>query len=341
MITPPASKRARLDSSPMSGSKLSFDSAPGDRAPTRLTSPPPGTIVAARSPPIIDIIDSDDDVVVASDQSPDLEVLDELSAGVEDDEFADYVRQAEEMRAQDPADKATTEIVITSSTPGCKSCCIKYHFNKALQRVRDTWLALQKRREVFGDDVGGDDIVLTLRRQKIYPSTRLLNLGIRPQGNGKIIADGGAGCLLRDRTQVHLEAWTLADFEAMQRRLEARRRRSAYGDDENDGSSSGDDDDDDEDDGSEARKQRQAKQATPQPDIKLRVILKARDYEDVKLTVRPETTVETLITGFRAERSIAPSMNVGVWFDGERLAEHVTMDEAEIDDMDTFEVHIK
>ncbi|KAH7328966.1 hypothetical protein B0I35DRAFT_418886 [Stachybotrys elegans] len=63
--------------------------------------------------------------------------------------------------------------------------------------------------------------------------------------------------------------------------------------------------------------------------------------DEVPLTVRSETTVETLITGFRAQRGIEPDKDVGIWFDGERLEEHTTMAEAEVEDLDSLEVHIK
>ncbi|EXU94785.1 SUMO-like Rad60 family protein [Metarhizium robertsii] len=79
----------------------------------------------------------------------------------------------------------------------------------------------------------------------------------------------------------------------------------------------------------------------PAPEVKIRVILKAHNRADVKLTVRPGTTVKTLITGFRTQQSIGSDTNVEVWFDGGKLDEHVTMNEADIDDMDMFEVHVK
>ena len=40
------------------------------------------------------------------------------------------------------------------------------------------------------------------------------------------------------------------------------------------------------------------------------------------------------MTSFRKQRSIGPDKNIRSWFDREILEEHVTMEEAEIDDMD-------
>lgn len=70
------------------------------------------------------------------------------------------------------------------------------------------------------------------------------------------------------------------------------------------------------------------------PEVKIRIILKARDLDDVRLAVRRETTVATLMTSFRKQRSIGSDKNIRSWFDREILEEHVTMEEAEIDDMD-------
>ncbi|KAG5981852.1 hypothetical protein E4U54_006548 [Claviceps lovelessii] len=121
-----------------------------------------------------------------------------------------------------------------------------------------------------------------------------------------------------------MEVWTKAQFEEMECQEEVQRKREA-----------GELSDEDDMPGNTASGE------TPAEEIKLRVILKARGLDDVKLTVRPETTVETLITGFRTQQPSALGKDVGIWFDGDRLEEHMTMDEVEIDDLDTLEVHIK
>ena len=250
----------------------------------------------------------------------------------DDDEFADYIRKAEQDRARDQAllgagpagtaAKDKIEILVTSNCPGSHPCLVKFVFDKQLQLLRDTWIAYQHSKGAQLDLQGPGDVVLTWRRQKVYPYSTLLNLGIRPQGNGRAAADGNSsrGLDHRDgRTRVHMEAWTLDLFQEMEHEEELRRKREA----------------------SESSEAGPGEEQAPAEEVKIRVVLIARGMEDVKLTVRPETTVETLITGFRTQRSVAPDKDVGLWFDGDRLEEHVTMDEAEIDDMDTFEVHIK
>ena len=172
----------------------------------------------------------------------------------------------------------------------------------------------------------------------------LLNLGIRPKGDGTVVVEGSSGTYNRDglaeaRTRVHMEAWTPELFAQMERDEEIRRKRDA-----------GElDDDDDYDYESERGENRdtqdggKAGQGEGGGDqVKLRIILKPKDLEPVKLMVRPETTVETLLTAFRTQRDVGgEGAEVALWFDGMRLEEDTTMEEAEIDDMDTIEVHIK
>lgn len=251
----------------------------------------------------------------------------------DDDEFAEYVRKAEDQRAKDQAilggnnggavAKEVVEILVTSEIPGAKVCVMKFLFDKSLRVVRDSWLAVQHKKGVELPMDVDDEVVLTWRRTKVYSFSTLLSLGIRPQGNGRVEVDGLSSQGLKDgRTKVHMEAWTPRLFQEMEREEELKRKREAG-------------------ELSEEEDAVVVEEEPPAPEIKLRVILRARDMEEVKLTVRPETSVETLVTGFRAQRDIGSNKDIGIWFDGERLEEHVTMDEAEIDDMDTFEVHIK
>ncbi|KAK4079881.1 hypothetical protein Trihar35433_986 [Trichoderma harzianum] len=263
-----------------------------------------------------------------------LEVVPETQTTAEveedDDEFSEYVRKAEEQRARDKdtmqmdsertAKKdAAADIMVRSNIPNTKVAHIKYQFNRQLRLIRDSWIALQRRKGVQLPINSDDDIMLTWQRKKVYNYSTLLGLGIRPQGDGKIIANEySKGGLQDERTKVVLEAWTVESFRQWEFEEEMRIKREA-------GELS-----------EEEPTQEQEDKRT-----KLRIKLVAKDMEVVKLGVLQETTVETLIIGFRTQRSIGSDKDVGIWFDGERLEEHQTMEDAGIDDMDTLEVHIK
>ncbi|KAH6611042.1 hypothetical protein Trco_001062 [Trichoderma cornu-damae] len=249
----------------------------------------------------------------------------------EEDEFDEYVRKAEQQRARDKdmmqldSDKAekkeaAADIMVGSNIPGTKVAHIKYQFNRPLRLIRDSWIALQRRKEVQLPITSDDDIILTWQKKKVYTYSSLLGLGIRPQGDGRIIADEyRKGGLSDGRTKVILEAWTKESFSQMELEEELRLKREA----------------------GELSDQEPTQEEQEEKRTRLRVRLRAKDMEDVKLTVLPETTVETLIIGFRTQRHIGSSKDVGIWFDGERLEEHQTMEEADINDMDTLEVHTR
>lgn len=351
LVTPPASKRTRLSSTPKN---LSFASGePGSvlHAPffsltaTAVTQGSPSQrsanmLSSTPAPIVLSESDDDDD---SNDHAPtptprknedEVEISgSSFAATDEDDEFAEYIRKAEEQRRDQALSEASRNsdaakewiyILVTSVVPNSKPCQMKYLYSRPLRVVRDTWLAMQKQKGILTEVDDTDEIVLTWRRKKVYASSTLLNLGIRPEGNGRAVVDGhNTKGLGNNRTQVHMEVWTKEQFQEMEREEELQRKREA-GELSDDVDSPG-----------------LATVESPAREIKLRVILKARGLEDVKLTVRPETTVETLITGFRTKQPTASGKDVGIWFDGDRLEEHMTMDEVEIDDMDTLEVHIK
>ncbi|KAL7936037.1 ubiquitin-2 like Rad60 SUMO-like domain-containing protein [Trichoderma chlorosporum] len=270
------------------------------------------------------IIGADPTPSVVPDTQATMEIEDD------DDEFGEYVRKAEEQRARERDEMqmdseraakkdAAADIMVRSNIPNTKVAHIKYQFNRPLRLIRDSWIALQRRKQVQLPINSDDEIVLTWQRKKVYTYSSLLSLGIRPQGDGKIIADEySKGGLQDGRTKVVLEAWTVESFNQWETEEEMRIKREAG--------------------------ELSEEEPTPEQEdkrTKLRVKLVAKDMEVVKLGVLLETTVETLMIGFRTQRSIGSDKDVGIWFDGERLEEHQTMEDAGIDDMDTLEVHIK
>ncbi|KAK4069853.1 uncharacterized protein Triagg1_6648 [Trichoderma aggressivum f. europaeum] len=379
LATPPPSKHSRLDSEPGSRSAKRrrsaaeslndpFNDSPSQRSlrsNSKIHTPskrPRKESVTPSGAPLVSIdsesstkdgFDSDDenagtiapDMSYQRDDSVEfvgsgiigarpLDVVPDTQATAEveedDDEFSEYVRKAEEQRARDKdtmqmdsertAKKdAAADIMVRSNISNTKVAHIKYQFNRPLRLIRDSWIALQRRKGVELPIKSDGDIILTWQRKKVYNYSSLLGLGIRPQGDGKIIANEyNKGGLQDGRTKVVLEAWTAEGFLQWELEEEMRIKREA-------GELSEE----------EPTQEQEDKRA------KLRIKLVAKDMEVVKLGVLQETTVETLIIGFRTQRSIGTDKDVGIWFDGERLEEHQTMEDAGIDDMDTLEVHVR
>ncbi|XEU97936.1 hypothetical protein FSHL1_003223 [Fusarium sambucinum] len=362
LVTPPPSKRSKLDSNSTQKPLLSMqtedededeepfpDASPTPRVRPQPDSPSP---VRSRKPEVtlpqpkqatqairIDS-DSEDEVrpsQMANRRSSSIEINDFTStkpskeptpppvATAEDDEFAEYIRRAEENRARqqalqqsastnDSPKKDVISVMITSTIPGSGVLVAKFLFDKQLRIARDAWVKHQRKK---GLDLNPDDIVLTWRRSKLYNTSTLTGLGIRPAANGKVEADGlGSAGFRENRSVVHIEAWTPELFQEMEQEEQLQRRRDA-----------GEVPDEEE----------------PQQDERERfiIMLKGRDIEPLECKVMPETTVDTLIAVFRKQRQISTDREVSLWWDGERLEEHVEMETAEIEEHDTIEVHVQ
>ncbi|TQV96779.1 Ubiquitin [Cordyceps javanica] len=369
------SRTGRLGAAPPAGSQvILLDSDSEPETGTTFASASAASAAAASSAEVLD------EAPTMLDLDLDADALDD------DDEFAEYVRKAQEQRdklmgqaatatsspstlmpqqpsgtvlsspapvATEPADKAAQiiDIVITSEVPGARMCLVKYHFDRPLRMVRDTWTALQHRHNVplRGLLDRDEDVVLTWRRKKVYMTSTLLSLGIRPAadtGHGSggavtatVVEASTGGGQTRDgfnesRTRIHMQAWTPALFAEMEHEEERRRRRELSDDEDETGAAAAAEPYGGEH-GGEGGAADDAQAAM------LRIILKAKGGEPVKLKVLPETTAQTLVAAFRAQRDVPEAADVGLWFDGMRLEEDATMEDADIEDMDTIEVHVK
>ncbi|KAF4976280.1 hypothetical protein FZEAL_7031 [Fusarium zealandicum] len=359
LVTPPPSKRSRLSSGssskkPMSSMELDDpfpDASPTPRPRSHLNPSTPSRAprmesFSSKAAHIISIesdSDSDDMAPQPSTALPTrtrstsiVELVDRSSSKPasppppppEEDEYAEYIRRAEEQRAREqalrqsnsdePRKKEIVDILIVSEIPGARILKLKCYFDKRLGDVRSAWIAHQRKHNVAIPGDQSAEVILTWRRKRVYMTNTLLTLGIRPQGDGRAVADSqGLGGFSENRTKVHMEAWTLDRFQEMERDQEMRRKRDA-----------GDISDEE-------------SEPLPEPEVKWQILLKARDHEPVGLTVRPSTTVDTLITGFQSRRKVEGGKQVSLWWDGMRLEEHKTLQDAEIEDRDTIEVHFQ
>ncbi|KAM3564073.1 hypothetical protein ARSEF4850_002012 [Beauveria asiatica] len=333
-----------------------------------------GGVVPAGSQVILLDSDSEADIAeadtAASSAARPVEIIDQsltfdsdvnADMSEDEDEFAEYVRKAQEQRDKDllrveqeaadaalfaptsptPPDQPGTaspfiNIVVTSEIPDTHSCLVKFRFDRPLRLVRDNWTALQHRHKVPLRDLldRDDDVILTWRRKKVYMTSTLLSLRILPSATtiGAAVTERSTRDGFNESgTRVHMQAWTPALFAKMEREDEAARRQrempSETAGEGGEGNYEEDNDDEEEEKSAAA--------------AMVRVVLKSRDREPVKLKVLPETTTELLVAAFRAQRDVPPGADVALWFDGMRLQEGATMEDADIDDMDTIEVHVK
>lgn len=194
--------------------------------------------------------------------------------------------------------------------------------NQSVGPVRDAFPQWLRRKGVPVTDEMDKAIFLTWKGRRIYNSVSGLGLGWQPQGTNKpherepgFIRDG-----------VLLEAWTEEDFERYTADLE-RQRLIDRGElvEEGPGVEVADDPEE---------------QAEPEV-AKVKVILKEKNTEPVRMTTFLDTQVRVLIGAYRRQKKVAEDREIRLNYDGDWLNPEMTVAQAYIDDMCTVEVYIK
>lgn len=263
------------------------------------------------------------------------------------DDFSEWVAKARAMQAAQ-SQQAVVQAIITSRLPGCtRPVLIRRRLNQGVQLLLDTWIA--NKRNGGGDADGGGDgggagrmvhipdevaagLFLTWKGNKIYGHSTLASLGVQVDAQGRLRNSQGEGYL---RDGIHLEVWTEEAYAEFLR-YRGKERALMLGADGGAGLMAGSD-----------REGQEEQEASPPPMQQrrkgIRIVLKAKEHEPLKLTTREDTNVEMLIEAFRAQRGLGPEWEVTVWFDGERLDEESLVTEIDIDpdEANQLEVHVK
>ncbi|KAL2759138.1 hypothetical protein ACRALDRAFT_1080680 [Sodiomyces alcalophilus JCM 7366] len=259
-----------------------------------------------------------------------------------DGHFAEYILAAQERRKKEEGaekDKTRIQILVTSRIPNAEPKRFVITLWKPLSFVRRAWCnnpgaTLPLEPEAL------DGTFLTWRGRRLYDSTTLNSLDIGASANGTL-QHASAGTFhdtdgfSKDWTRLHMEMWTEELWEEHQRRTERARLRALgeLDDDSDEGGAALD--------GEGGGEGEAAAGPAAGEEPKIRVILKTRSDEPVKTTVRPSTTIETLVVMYRKMRNVPEGWTVSLYFDGEKLDEASTIEEVDIEDMDTMEVSVK
>lgn len=199
-------------------------------------------------------------------------------------------------------------------------CQRKIH--QSVGPVRAAFLQWLRQKGVPISDEMEHGIFLTWKGRRIYNSVSGLGLGWQPQGNNKP-HERESGFI---RDGVLLEAWTEEDFERYTDDLE-RQRLIDRGElvEEGTGVEVADD---------------AEEQAEPEV-AKVKVILKEKNTEPVRMTTFLDTQVRVLIGAYRRQKKVAEDREIRLNYDGDWLDPEMTVAQAYIDDMCTVEVYIK
>lgn len=244
----------------------------------------------------------------------------------EDPELQKYVQAAQERKRQLEKEQEQEQVLakknftieVVSDIPythAAGPCVFKHFANDPLKQVRETWCAIMQMHKI---DVVANDVFLTWRENRLYNTTTLQGLGISILGNNQLYSkSGGREGFSEDRKRVILEAWTEDLFEQHQREKERERLRLLGELDEG-----------------------VPVAAEPEPEEKFKVTMRPKQGESVKVSATASSTVSVLIEKFRAKRHIPQDVKISIYFDGEKLGDEITLQEADIGDEDQVEVHM-
>ncbi|KAI0460240.1 hypothetical protein F5B21DRAFT_453822 [Xylaria acuta] len=230
-------------------------------------------------------------------------------------------------------------MIAAPALPDAKALCCTVRTAQALQIAFDTFKERQKKQTAYPHKMISD-LVFTWRGDRVYHTTKLETLGIRPRGadgrlhdsahSGRSAPEGYVG-----RDKVYFEAWTPEDYEKNQQERERERKRREMGEwwDEDvadDGNNNGG--------GQTAEAEAETSQ---KEDDRVRVIFKARDMPPRNVTLRKYSTVAHMIKAFRKLAGLGEDRHVEIRWDGEVMDLETTVEEADIADMDSVEVHVR
>ncbi|KAI1373203.1 hypothetical protein F4677DRAFT_224015 [Hypoxylon crocopeplum] len=282
-----------------------------------------------------------DAIALDEDDDPQVHAGDTRKEDEEEDPSEYYVRAAierrrkaeEELQAREKAgsntpgveDEPVVKVLIYAHLNGVHTLMFRLKPSQKLTVLYQTWIEQQVAKHSLVQRAGLEEMFFTWKGNKVYQHTTLRTLGIKPERDGKLFPswkkeeEGYQG-----RDQVYLEAWTQELYDEFLKEKEKQRLRDLGELDE------------------EPEQTQQSEQPqTSQEDKKIRVHFKAKNLPAKNATVRSSTTAAQLIKVYRRLAEIPNDKTVELHWDGEVLSPDTTVEEAEIEDMDSLEVHIK
>ncbi|KAF2749480.1 hypothetical protein M011DRAFT_465923 [Sporormia fimetaria CBS 119925] len=237
---------------------------------------------------------------------------------LEEDEHFKEARLRAAKRAETQVDHIV-QLLITSYIDGTAPLMVKIKTSSTLEKPLDAWCARQN----FTAEQT-KSVFLTWKSKPVSKFSTVRRLGVKIDESGNLSLEGS--CELYDEDnlpKIHVEAWTddvFKEWKTQQEEEAAARERAA----------------------SLAAAPEPEPEPEPEPaQVKIRLILKAQQKPDFKITVRPETTVEHLTEAYKQKNNIPRDQPVTLKFDGDRLRPMDTMTDTVVEDMDSIEVYFK
>ncbi|KAF7188086.1 DNA repair protein rad60 [Pseudocercospora fuligena] len=208
-----------------------------------------------------------------------------------------------------PLADPTISLLVTSDIPGTEPLLVKRKLSQNLKQVKEAWCQKQG----YGKEMA-DKIFFAWNGRRLYGVTTCQRLGIEVDSRGNVVraddraADGAA--------RVHIEAMT----EELFAQSKAERARGAKAD-------SGQYEDEEEHQDDEPEAEPAAKQ-------QIRLTIKAKDRDDVRVSVTPTTMVSKILNYAKKQLKIPDEQSAYLHFDGERLDPDEPVSSTELEDKD-------
>ncbi|KAL8822943.1 MAG: hypothetical protein Q9191_006329 [Dirinaria sp. TL-2023a] len=203
-------------------------------------------------------------------------------------------------------------ILVTSAIENTKPLIIKRKLSQRLKDVRITWCQHQQ----FTPDMTST-IFLTWRGKRLFDVTSCKSLGIAVDAEGNVTTKGLEDMFGDEEKKIHMEAMT---EELLEQYRKTKKRRTEEPELE----------------------EEQAPELHKPQEAQVRIILKAKGFDDFKLIVKPSTSVSRIIKAFRqANPERTEGKEVYLVFDGDRLELETHVGTTELSDMDHIDVYVK
>jgi hypothetical protein len=220
-----------------------------------------------------------------------------------------------------PEPDPIVHILVSSRIEGTRPLILR---RKLSQRLKDVRIAWCDKQVVDGQPVSEEtkrQIFLTWRGSRVWDLTTCKSMGVQVDSRGKVRNDEEG---FNGEGQVHLEAWTEEIFADYKKKKAAERKRLALNplDEEED-------------------EEPEIEELIAVDEVqKLRIILKSRDKKETKLVVSPNHLISKLIGAFRSQNKLGQEVEISLHFDGEKLDPASTVADADVEDMNTIDVHV-
>ncbi|KAL8790531.1 MAG: hypothetical protein Q9213_000553 [Squamulea squamosa] len=302
---------------------------------------------------VIDLEDSEDDrpevqpndpVEVTAIKCSEPVVQDEDDFPPSDDEYAELARKAREKARRkrlegdmlrpafqgdrsnpaEPICKSTpppaapdpvVSILITSSIPNTNPLIVNRKVSQRLKDVRMTWC----QRQGFASDFT-EAVFLTWRGKRLFDVTTCRSLGIGVDAQGHVVTKGQKDILGEEERQIAMEAMTEEILEVNQRAKRQEADKAVC---------------------NETEAQEEIPSVAQKKGPQVRIILKAKGFDDFKLIVKPTTLISRIVNAFKLDKDIDDCKEIFLSFDGDRLAPESRIADTELNDMDYIDVYVK